>query len=183
MKRLLLILFIVVGFGCAKVNLATKEPLRVDINMQVDIYQHVVEDVKSINDQIYGTEHKKLNSLFFIKDAYAQDSNPALTSAIARRKNRFANIEEYFVMGYIGENRSAFLEIRAQIPAAEKTKVEVNVELENKDRQIIYKAIAEKDNSTVAQVQKLFYEDDYNRALSGFLFEVLKENQYVWQEK
>ena len=182
MNRLIFVLITLVALGCARVRVETVEPIKVDINMRVDIYQHVAEEVQSINDQIYGTD-MDVNFLFsLIEDAYAAD-NTGLTAAISRRKNRLKQIEEYFVLGYLGENRYALLELRAQVPPSEEAKIKEVISRENSDRQTIYKATAEKNEISISEAQKIFFEDDYKRALGGFLFEVLKDGKYVWQTK
>ncbi len=183
MKRVLIVIFCIVVVACARINVQTKEPIKVDVNMRVDIYQHVVKDVQSINDQIYGGQEKEFNSLFFIKEAFAQDFTNAVQNAIAMRKSRFKEIEHYFVMGYIGENRNALLEIRSEIPQAELGRVKTAIIAENANRETIHKAIAAKDGADISQTRKVFFEDDYRRALSGFLFEALKDGRYVWAEK
>ncbi len=180
MRKGLIVLACIVFFACAKLSVETREPIKVDINMRVDIYQHVVEDVQSINDQIYGVEGKQLNRMSLIPEAYAQD---ALSAAIQSRRARIKQVEGYFVMGYIGENRNALLEIRAKIPESEQAAVKTNIQQENADRETIYQATAQKNNTSVDEVRKVFYEDDYKRALSGFLFEVLQGGRYVWMEK
>jgi uncharacterized protein YdbL (DUF1318 family) len=183
-KKLLFIsVMSVVVLACAKLNVETKEPIKVDVNMRVDIYQHVVEDVQSINDQIYGGAEKEFNTIFFIPKAFAQVAEGDLQKAIARRKSRFKEIEHYFVMGYIGENRKALLEIRSQIPSPELNRVKSAVAAENADRELIYRAIAAKNETSVSETRKVFFEDDYKRALPGFLFEVLEGGRYIWVEK
>lgn len=182
-KRILIVIFCIVVVACAKISVETKEPIKIDVSMRVDIYQHVVKDVQSINDQIYGGQEKEFNSLFFIKEAFAQNLNSPMQNAIAMRKSRFKEIEHYFVMSYIGENREALLEIRSEIPQAELGRVKTAIAAENSDRETIYKAIAAKNGTDVSQTRKVFFEDDYKRALSGFLFEMLKSGRYVWAEK
>ena len=171
MKKLVIVFIGLVVFGCAKVSVETPKPIKVDINMRVDVYQHVVKDVESINDQIYGPENKELNSLFGLGTVYAQDLSTQASEAIARRKSRVGKIEEYFSKGYIGENRKALLEIVGDVPANTKSEVKDIVNQENKDRDIIYGATAKKNNTDISGVRKVFFESDYKRASSGFWFQ------------
>ena len=60
MRKIALLLLTIIAFGCAKVQVETTKPIKVDVNMRVDVYQHVVKDVESVNDQIYYTSFKKL---------------------------------------------------------------------------------------------------------------------------
>src|SRR3989338_8231452 len=137
MKKVGMVLLTLAVFGCAKLNVETKEPLKVDINMRIDVYQHVAKDAESINDQIYGSKEKKVNAIFNLSEAYAADANDS-GAAIERRKYRASQIEDYFNKGYIGENRQALLEARPNSPADTETLVNS----ENSDRQIIYQYTA-----------------------------------------
>ncbi|MBN3040927.1 MAG: DUF1318 domain-containing protein [Candidatus Omnitrophica bacterium] len=183
MRNMLVVMICLAFFACAKVSVETKEPIKVDINMRVDVYQHVVKEVDSINDQIYGTAEKEYNMLPFLARAYAQESKPVLQGAIQRRKERLNQIEKYFVMGYIGENRNALLEIRSQLPPDESAAIKSMVEAENNDRETIISEVAQEQGADKSEVRKVFFKKDYERALSGFLFEVLKDGKYVWEEK
>lgn len=190
MRKMVLIGSILFLFGCAKVSLQTSQPLKVDISMKVDIYQHVVNDVDSIEGQIYGNKkdsvEKKLNALFSFEEVYAQDSPNELSLAIENRKARVSVIEEYFSQGYIGENKNAYLEIiMKDISEDTKREVELNIKKENADRETIYKATANKNSAELAKTQKIFFDDHYKRAPSGYWFEVDSDGQgnYTWIKK
>ena len=181
--KICVIFLVFAAIGCAKVSVETKKPIKLDINMRVDIYQHVVDDVESVNDQIYGTKENDFNAIFIFSDAYAADLSQEAADAILRRKERTGQMEEYFSKGYIGEDRNAFLRIRENIPLDMKNGLEESVEEENRDRDIIYRAIAKKNNTDILEVKKIFFEDDYQRAASGGWFEVYKDGKYIWVEK
>jgi len=185
MNRIFVIILVLIAFGCAKVSLETAKPIKVDINMRVDIYQHVAQDVESINDEIYGSQEKKLNSIFMIQNAYAADWSEEAQEAISRRKARVDKIEECFIKGYIGENRDALLEIRGDVPSELKAELRSLIREENKDREIIYKETAGKNNTSVSEVRKIFFSGDYKRAASGYYFEVYDDNKgrYLWIRK
>ncbi|MEI8349657.1 MAG: DUF1318 domain-containing protein [Candidatus Omnitrophota bacterium] len=185
--KIIISLFIVsiVMIGCAKVNLQTAKPLQVDINMRVDVYQHVAKDVESIQDQIYGTaKEKQMNAILFIEAVYAQESSSGLSSAIERRRVRKDTITEYFKKEYIGENKNADLEIVSKnMPADEQSKVQEALRAENQDRDTIYQATATKNGVGIQEVRKMFFDDDYKRAPGGSWFEVYSGNSYSWQKK
>lgn len=186
MRAFTVFVCIVAVLGCAKVNIETAKPIKVDINMRVDIYQHVVEDVESIEDQIYGDTEKQLNCLFGIENVYAEDGNAALSAAIHNRKKRLNKVEYYFKKGYIGENRDAYLEIVSQSISRDlRQEVERLVSAENLDRQVIYKATAQKNGVAIEETRKVFFQDHYNRAPSGYWFEVFDEGKddYTWIKK
>jgi len=184
MKKVIYILCIIILFGCAKVSVEATKPIKVDISMRVDIYQHVVKDVKSINDQIYGGE-KDFNAIFIFQNAYAADLSLEASQAISRRKARVSKIEEYFSKGYIGENRGALLQIRGDVPSNIKGEVQNLINDENKDRKIIYTETANKNEADVSQITKVFFQEDYKRAPKGYWFEVYNEanGQFNWVQK
>jgi uncharacterized protein YdbL (DUF1318 family) len=181
MKKIFIVLSAVVLLSCAKVNLQTSQPLKVDINMRVDVYQHVAKDVESIQDQIYGKSEKKINAISLFEEAFAQDQSE-LSAAVARRKDRKDKIWDYFSKGYIGENRDALLVVR-DVSGSARTEVESAISEENRDRDIIYNATAQKNGAALDQVRKVFFDDDYNRAGSGFWFELNKGGAYTWVKK
>jgi uncharacterized protein YdbL (DUF1318 family) len=154
--------------------------------MRVDVYQHVIKDVETIQDQIYGKSEKQMNAIFTLENAYAQDYSEEISNAIARRKERMATIEEYFKQGYIGENRNAYLEVVFKAFAPDlKVEIETTLKDENSDRKIIYQATSDKNSADISEVQKIFFQDDYKRAPSGYWFEVYDKERgiYNWQKK
>lgn len=179
MSRLILSIFLVVLFGCARVMVETKEPIRVDISMRLDVYQHVLRDVEAIEEQIYGNQEKQINSIFGTALVYAADQ---VDSAIEGRRQRVGKIESYFEQGYIGENREAYLEI---IGDNVSDQVKSIISQENQDRRIIYKDTASRNNAPLDEVKKVFFQNHYQRAPSGWYFEIYDSSlrQYIWQKK
>src|SRR3989338_2999357 len=94
------ILFLLAGliliFGCARVRVEVpKEPVKIDISMRLDIYQHVQKDIDDIESIVSGSKEKHKpkdnHSLrnFFIGSAYAQEGlSPEVEEAALRRKDR-----------------------------------------------------------------------------------------------
>lgn len=181
MRNFRLFILIVVLLGCAKVNLQTSQPIKLDINMRVDVYQHVAKDVESIQDQIYGKSEKKLNGISLFEIAYAQEQSE-VSAAIERRKERINKINDYFSKGYIGESKDALLVARG-LPPDLRQEVEATISGENSDRSIIYQATAQKNGAALSEVSKVFFEDDYKRAGAGSWFEVHKGGSYNWEKK
>jgi len=181
MRKIFWIFTAIIAIGCAKVNLQTSQPIKVDINMRVDVYQHVAADVASVQDQIYGSTEKQMNAIFFMENAYAQGQSPEVAAAIERRKDRKSVIDEYLSRGYIGENRNALLEVIAKsIPADLKGNVQSAISQENSDRKIIYAAIAEKNGAELSETAKIFFDDDYKRASAGYWFQ---DSNGGWNQK
>ncbi|MBD3245578.1 MAG: YnbE family lipoprotein [Candidatus Omnitrophica bacterium] len=185
------IFFFITALLCAaactpRVQLQTKDPLKVDINMRVDVYQHVVEEADSIEDQIYGDSPTQLNWLFGIQNVYAQDSGVQIEDAIAVRKELAPKVKRFFEAGYVGENRNGYIElIDMNIAPEKKEEIQQVIEKENKARRQIYRVTAAKNNLEVSQVERIFFRDHYKRAASGDWFERYDKTKgkHVWEKK
>jgi len=173
--RLLLIgVCILFAVGCAKVRVeAPKEAFKVDISMRLDIYQHVGKDIDSIENIVSGAAKKQsapgaknlLN--MFVQDAYAQEGLGAeVEQAALRRRDRKPSLSKYESSGVVGENKSGLVEVRAANADAL-----VLVRDENSDRMVIYRAVAQKNNTSVEEVQKLYAKRLQTDAPAGTLIE------------
>ena len=183
MRKVAIILLAFFVISCAKIKVETTKPIKVDISMRVDIYQHVVKDVEDVNDQIYGSPEKDFNALFGFEEVYAADASEEMSAAISRRRKRVDIVEGYFSEGCIGENKDALLELRGDFPPEEMALVDEVILKENQDREIIYKAIAEKNGTDISTVRKASFESDYKRAPSGYWFQVSDGEGYTWKKK
>ena len=183
MRKIFVAFLVLTLISCAR--------LKVDINMRIDVYQHVVEDVESIEDQVYeggaeqsSEEQSKL--IFGPGIAYADERPSGRDGVIKRRRMRIAKLNGYFIKGYIGENREAHLEMRVQdLPADLEREIKSTIKEENKDRERIYRAVAKKRGADVSEVRKVFFQDHYKRAPAGSWFEVhdKEKARYVWKKK
>jgi uncharacterized protein YdbL (DUF1318 family) len=188
---LVLILGVVFILGCARVRVeAPKEPIKVDITMRLDVYQHVQKDIDAIEGIVSGSEkptqpsdkQSLLNYLIF--NAYAQeDLAPDVKEAALRRKDRVSELVSWQEKGVIGENKSGLLEIRNS--NASGVSLEQLVKAENEDRMIIYKALAAKNNTTIEEIQKIYAGRLQEKASQGTPIEVLNQSTgaYEWKVK
>lgn len=186
MRNLVILLFLLGAAGCAKLSVETAKPIKVDISMRLDIYQHVAKDVESINDQIYGKAGKQMNFIFGLKEVYAADKAGSVESAIHNMRGRVNSVEEYLSKGYIGENSNALLEIVDKNLSPEmRGSIEKLISQENQDRKVIYEYTAQKNGAGLYQVEKVFFQDHYKRAPIGSWFEVYSEKsgKYKWVRK
>lgn len=170
-------MLLAVGLGCARVSVqAPKEPIKVDISMRLDIYQHIAKDIDDIENMVSGREapsggdakgkgpQSSLN--LFVKDAYADDGlDPAVEAAVMRRKDRRSQLVALQQSGSVGENKSGLVEVRPN-GAVESNAASI-VSAENSDRMIIYQAIAKKNGGSVSDVQKLYAKRLQSDAASG----------------
>ena len=190
MKTLLIVVMCVVfGMGCARVKVGgSKEPIKVDISMRLDIYQHVVKDIDDIESIVSGSESKPGQKApqsrigLFIGTAFAQESEfgPEVQQAALNRRDRRSALVSWQEKGVVGENKSGLVEIRG----AADSSVQALVAAENQDRMIIYKAVAEKNGTSVENVQKLYAVRLQNDAPTGTPIEVANESGgYTWRVK
>jgi len=150
--------------GCARVSIDSKEPIKLDVSMRVDVYQHVARDVDSIEDLIAGPSEKEAEAPpktswlpVIVPAAYAgelSDFPDEVVVAIERRKARRPQILLLASQGYIGENENGFLDVfdKASLDPGKLAMVEE----ENKDRLVIFQYVAEKNGASVQETGKVF---------------------------
>lgn len=185
-----LLLGLSLGLGCARVRVeAPKEPIKVDVSMRLDIYQHIEKDIDKIENMVSGPEEKpkpadKQSLLeFFIRDAYADEElSPEVQQAASRRKDRRAELVSWQEKGVIGENRSGLVQIR--MPEKANSTAEALVAAENNDRMVIYQEVAKKNGSSIAEVQRLYAKRLQADAPTGTPIEIQNAaGTYEWQIK
>lgn len=163
MRILILTLTVLIAAtGCARLKVeGSKEPIKVDISMRLDVYQHVEKDIDAIENIVSGSavepQSKVFESItgFFVGEAYAADGlSPQVEAAALRRKDRLLALTSAQSQGIIGENKSALVEIMS--PEGADSSMQDLVEAENSDRMAIYQALAGKNGTSVAEVQTLY---------------------------
>ncbi|HAH22072.1 MAG: hypothetical protein A2Y00_07605 [Omnitrophica WOR_2 bacterium GWF2_43_52] len=178
--------------GCARIKVeAPKEPIKMDISMRLDIYQHVAKDIDDIENMISGPQKqaKPNNSQsrisdYFITNAYAQESlSPEVEAAVSRRKQRRSDLISWEQKGVIGENSIGLVAVRVSdsVDAALKELVSA----ENSDRMVIYQSVAQKNNASIAEVQKPYAKRLQDDAPVGTPIEALNQanGSYEWTVK
>lgn len=157
--------------GCANgptINLDTKKPLKVDpvkvdLNMRVDVYQHPDSTVQ-----------KRVTS-----------TQPATTEdAQTRLRNRMGEIQVLKNNRIVGESHKGLLEIRNKPPGEFGEYVQRLVDAENKDRAAMMQDIAQKKSVPSEEVQRQQAELARNKAFSGEWIEVPQsDGTFVWKQK
>jgi hypothetical protein len=182
-KRLIAVMCVMLmSVGCASVQVkAPKEPIKVDISMRVDVYQHVEKDIDEIENMVSGSSRPVGPQSFlprFVNDAYAEEGFGAdVDNAAARRRARLNLVVGLLSKGIVGENSRGMLEIRNP-GNADSAAAEI-VNAENSDRAIIYNAIANKNGTSVADVEKLYAKRLQQDAPSGAPI----QTESGWQNK
>jgi len=141
------------------VNLATPEPVKVDIAMRLDVYQH---------------------------DKELEKKTPAPESAEPGkdRLNRAADLQTFKNSLLIGEGADALLAIRVESPGEYGEHIRKTVEAENIDRMALMKAQAEREKIPLPTVQKKQADLARKMAFKGEWIEVEKpDGSREWIQK
>lgn len=142
------------------VNLATPQPIKVDIAVRLDVYQHTKETAK--------------------KSALATTS---LDPAEARRK-RMADIQTFKNSRLVGEGRDALLSIRVETAGDYGDFIRKTVDAENADRMVLLKSEAERQKTSLPQVQSKQADLAAKLAFKGEWIEVVKDpDSPTWIQK
>lgn len=157
---------VVFVIGCAKLSVqGAKEPIKVDISMRLDVYQHVEKDIDTIEGIVSGEKGKNENKGklddkqsflgIFIGNAYAQEGLGAeVEQAALRRKDRIDELYALESKGIIGENKSGMVELKDS--SAGDGSVNQLISAENSDRMVIYQLVAGKNNTSLDDVRKIY---------------------------
>lgn len=161
------------GAACAlaackapSINLATSEPIKVDIAMRLDVYQHEATGPSP---------------------AATPKPAPGTTSAISpgpRRKDRSADIQTFKNSRYVGEGHDGLLVILSAPDGDAGDYLRHTVAAENADRMSEMKAYAKAQNLSLAEVQASQGELWSKRAFTGEWIEVRgSDGSYKWLQK
>lgn len=156
----MILIMLVVFAGCARVRVeAPKEPIKLDISMRLDIYQHVAKDIDAIEDIVSGKEQKKPAGKegsmldILVRDAYAEEGfGPEVERAALNRRDRRPQLLSLEEQGIVSENKLGLVETTGGADSSIKDLVSA----ENNDRMVIYKAIAAKNGISVEEVQEIY---------------------------
>jgi len=142
------------------VNLATNEPIRVEIDVRLDVYQHQSEDEA---------------------DATTSEPNQDSQAATRDRKNRLADIQTMKNNRLVGENRDGLLSILENPGGEYGEYVAEVVRNENADRMAIMREAAEEEKIPLTDVQARQAELNRTRAFEGEYIEVEVPDGGGWQ--
>jgi len=159
MKILILLLTsVIIVAGCARVLVeAPKEPIKVDISMRLDIYQHIEKDIDEIENIVSGSLDKPQSKAspnilnFYVKEAYADEGlSPQVEQAALRRRDRRSQLFSWEEKGVIGENKVGLAEVRILDQVNDAT--QKLIEAENNDRMLIITSINTSAISTIIKI-------------------------------
>ena len=142
------------------IDVGTKEPVKVDIAMKVDVYQH--------NDP---NGPKK--------------ATPAPQADIGKsRRTRMGEVQILKNSRLVGENHAGYLELRTVPPGEYGDYVKTTVEAENSDRARLIEKLAKEKNVPVSQAERQQADLFQKAAFAGEWIEVGDaEGKFAWKQK
>ena len=164
MIRRVLSCLVIAGLAACKsipIDVGTTEPVRVDIAMKVDVYQHADP----------GAAKKVV-----------VQAPPA--DVAKSRRNRMAEIQLLKNSRIIGENHAGYLEVRNSPPGEYGDYVRTTVDAENADRARLIEKLAKEKGLPVAEVERQQAELFRKDAFAGEWIEVPDaEGKFAWKQK
>jgi uncharacterized protein YdbL (DUF1318 family) len=161
--RVLMAVAVLFSAGCQgpTVRLTTPEPIVVDINMRVDIYERASGSPAA-------------------KPAPGAD----LPAADARRRSRMGDIQTFKNSRLVGEGRDGLLSVLSRPEGSYGAYVEKTVAEENADRVVVMRQLGVERKLSLADVQAQQGELWRNRSFSGEWIEVPQDNNtWRWVQK
>jgi uncharacterized protein YdbL (DUF1318 family) len=161
--RALVMLSALAAAGCQgpTVSLSTPEPIVVDINMRVDVYERGGGSAAA-------------------KPAPGAD----LPAADARRRSRMGDIQTFKNSRLVGEGRDGLLYVLSRPEGSYGSYVDKTTAEENADRIVAMRQLAVERKMSLADVQQQQGELWRNRSFSGEWIEVAQDNNtWRWVQK
>ncbi len=151
------------GCKAPTVQLATPEPIVVDINMRVDVYQRGGPTAGVVKTASGGAD---------------------VPAADARRRARMGDIQTFKNSRLVGEDHTGTLSVLETPEGAYGKYVARVVAEENADRLVLMRQLSAERNLGLAEVQRQQGELWSNRAFSGEWIEVPQDNGgWRWAQK
>jgi len=155
---------VLLGAGCKgpTVSLSTPEPIVVDINMRVDIYERGSGGTAAVQPK----------------------PSADLPAVDARRRARMGEIQTFKNSRLVGENHQGLLMVRSSPEGAYGKFVAKTVAEENADRLVVMRQLAAERSMSLDDVQKQQGELWRNRSFSGEWIETAQDNNtWRWVQK
>jgi Protein of unknown function (DUF1318) len=142
------------------IDVGTKEAVKVDISMKVDVYQH-------------GDPNA------------AKKTTPVPTADVGKsRRTRMGEVQILKNSRLVGENHAGYLEVRTVPPGEYGDYVKTTVDAEKGDRARLIEKLAKEKNIPVSQAERQQAELFQKGAFPGEWIEVSDaEGKFAWQQK
>ena len=142
------------------VDVSTPEPIKVDLSMDVHVYQHGGSDKEESEQQA------------------------SYRATMDSRRNRMAEIQELKNNRFIGENHLGKLTLRNRPAGEYGDYVELTVEEENRDRELLMRYEADEKGIALSKVCEEQWLHWQRKSFPGEWVEVeTTEGNYEWQQK
>jgi len=205
-KIIIVVIFslILLTSGCThKVDVATKNPIAVDVKMRIDVYHHVQKQAGYIEDMISGKESipeepandnsSRIEPLV-VKTAHAQEIapdkiTPRMLEAIKARQKHHQDLTKWESKGVIMENRDGYVQINnkalANYAQNDKANIETITREENTNRKIIHQEVANINNISTQEAGRQFSYTYKERAPEGTWVQIRDygSSGWVWKQK
>lgn len=148
--------------GCSSIpiDIGTRESVKVDLAMKVDVYQH--------SDP--GTVKKT--------------TPPPPTDVTISRRNRMAEVQTLKNSRIIGENHAGYLEVRSSPPGEYGDYVRATVDAENSDRARLIEKLAKEKHVAVSETERVQADLFHTNAFPGEWIEVPDaDGKFAWKQK
>jgi len=149
------------GCNSIPIDVGTSQPVKVDIAMKVDVYQHA--------DPSAG------------KKVVVQ---PPPTDVLKSRRSRMAEIQILKNSRIVGESHAGYLEVRNSPPGEYGDYVRATVDAENADRARLMEKLAKEKGVPVAEAERQQAELFRKDAFPGEWIEIPDaEGKFAWKQK
>ena len=166
--------------GCSSlpdVNLTTDEPLKVDINVRLDVYQHEGQEGES-SENSASSDDAAASQL-------AAESAASADLVAKRKRNRMEEVQRLKNNRLVGENHRGLLTIR-KLPLDDYGDyVKKTVEEENYDRNYLMRVEAKERGALLHDVQEMTWKENLARSYEMEWIEIPgdQEGTFVWKQK
>lgn len=143
------------------INVGTPDPIKVDVNMRLNVYQY------------RGDENAK-----------PDEAQVGYEEAVARQRNRMADVQTLKNNRLVGENHRGLLFLREK-PAGEWGKhTEESVNKENEDRILMMRHDAKESGKQMHEIEAVVWKGNIEKAFKGEWIEVPgdKPNTFKWMQ-
>lgn len=166
--------------GCSSlpdVNLTTDEPLKVDINVRLDVYQH---EGKEGEGGATGTSGAGGEA-----GAESDEAKVSADLVAKRKRDRMEEVQRLKNNRLVGENHRGLLTIR-KLPLDDYGDyVKKTIEDENYDRNYLMRVEAKERNALLHAVQEMTWKENIARSYEGEWIEIAgaAEGTFAWEQK
>ncbi len=151
--------FIVTACRLMTVNVATPEPIKLDVTMRLDVYQFRADE-----------------------NAAPSEAQLSYEEAVVRQRNRMAEVQTLRNNRLVGEDHRALLHLREKPAGDWGRHAEEATNKENEDRMILMRHEAKESNKQLHEIEAMHWKANIEKAFKGEWIEVPgdKPSTFKW---